>query len=178
MDSINQQQPEHNRENLSGAEAAKKIKELAEGAQTCFFCTDIQQGKPFSVRPMSAQKVDDEGNIWFLSADDSNKNEQVAADPNVQLLFQGSQHSDSLTIFGTASVSRDRQKIKELWMPLAKVWFTEGEDDPRITVIKVKPTDGYYWDTKHGRMIAFAKMIVGAITGETLDDSVEGKLEV
>ena len=26
--------------------------------------------------------------------------------------------------------------------------------DPRITVIKVTPSDGYYWDTKHGNAVA------------------------
>ncbi|MGE3509589.1 MAG: pyridoxamine 5'-phosphate oxidase family protein [Vicinamibacterales bacterium] len=34
------------------------------------------------------------------------------------------------------------QKIDELWEPLAKTWFTEGKDDPRITVIKVAPRRG------------------------------------
>jgi hypothetical protein len=43
-------------------------------------------------------------------------------------------------------------------------------------VIKVKPTDDYYWDTKHGAAIAGAKMLVGAAIGKTLGDSVEGQL--
>ena len=51
-------------------------------------------------------------------------------------------------------------------------------DDPRITVIEVTPTDGYYWDTKHGTMVAFIKMIAGAISGKTLDDSIQGELSV
>jgi general stress protein 26 len=65
-----------------------------------------------------------------------------------------------------------------LWKPLAKVWFTGGEDDPRISVIKVEPAEGYYWDNKHGNAIAFVKMLAGALTGQTLDDSIEGKLDV
>ncbi|MBC7615819.1 MAG: pyridoxamine 5'-phosphate oxidase family protein, partial [Pedobacter sp.] len=72
----------------------------------------------------------------------------------------------------------DKAIIKELWEPLLKVWFTEGIDDPRISVIKVAPSEGYYWDNKHGNAIAFAKMVAGAIIGKTLDDSIEGKLEV
>jgi hypothetical protein len=59
-----------------------------------------------------------------------------------------------------------------------KVWFTEGKDDPRISVIKVTPTSGYYWDTKHGSAVAFTKMLIGSIIGTTLDDSVEGILKV
>ncbi len=178
MDSINEQQAEHNRESLTGQEAAKKIKELAETAQVCFFCTALKSGKPFATRPMSPQQVDEQGNLWFLSADDSHKNEDIQADPYVQLLFQGSPHSDFMTLYGKATISKDKQKIKELWQPIIKTWFTGGEDDPRITVIKVTPEDGYYWDTKHGRFVAFAKMVAGAMTGQTLDDSVEGKLSV
>ncbi|SFH11540.1 pyridoxamine 5'-phosphate oxidase family protein [Pedobacter insulae] len=178
MDSINKQQPEKNHEDLSGSAAAERIKEITEKNSSCFFCSNIKTGLPPSTRPMSVQKVDEEGNFWFLSANDSHKNDEVAVDPFVQLLFQGSKHSDFLSIYGIATISEDRAKIKELWEPLLKVWFTEGEDDPRISVIKVEPTQGYYWDNKHGNAIAFVKMIAGAIIGKTLDDSIEGKLDV
>ena len=112
MDSINSQQPETNRKNLIGDEAAKKIKELAEQAQSCFFCTDLSSGKPFATRPMSPQKVDEQGNVWFLSADDSHKNAAIQKDPSVQLLFQGSHHSDFMSLYGTATISKDKEKIK------------------------------------------------------------------
>jgi general stress protein 26 len=92
------------------------------------------------------------------------------------LYFQGSSHSDFLTLWGNAQISTDREKIKQLWNPILKTWFTEGVDDPRITVIKITPEDGYYWDTKHGQMVAFVKQVAGAITGQTLDDSIEGKI--
>jgi len=178
MESIHQQQPEENKKNLFHEEAAEKIKELAEKAAICFFCTDIAADRPFAVRPMTAQKVDDEGNVWFLSAEDSHKNSQLSSDSHVQLLFQGSRHSDFMSLYGKAFISKDKEKIKELWQPLAKTWFTEGVGDPRITVIKVQPEDGYYWDTKHGTIAAFAKIIAGAVTGNTTDDSIEGKLKV
>ncbi len=178
MDSINKNQPEENRKNLFGKEAAEKIQELAKKANTCFFCTGITTGKPFATRPMSVQKIDDAGNFWFLSANDSHKNAEIAKDASVQLLFQGSHYSDFLNIYGRAEISTDPAKIHELWEPIVKAWFTEGEDDPRITVIKVTPTDGYYWDTKHGAAIAMLKTAVGAITGKTLDDSIEGTIRV
>lgn len=73
---------------------------------------------------------DDAGHLWFLSADDSHKNQELEADPCVQLFFQGSAHSDFLMLSGTATISRDKAKIKELWEPIIKTWFTEGVDDP------------------------------------------------
>src|SRR4051794_17602948 len=108
MNSINQEQPEENFENLQGTEASKKIKELAEKASTCFFCTNINTGKPFSTRPMSVQEVDDNGVLWFLSANDSHKNSHLSTDPTVQLLFQGSDYSDFLNLYGTATISTDK----------------------------------------------------------------------
>lgn len=178
MDSINRQQPEQNHLDLQGTAAAKKLNELIDKSATCFFCTEIRTGKPFDTRPMAVQQVDDDGNCWFLSATDSHKNAHILADPAVQLLFKGSEHSDFMTIYGQATISQDKAKIAELWEPLFKTWFTEGEDDPRISVIKVTPEEGYYWDTKHGQIVAFAKQLMGAVTGQTLDDSIEGKLEL
>lgn len=177
MDSINRNQPEENRQDLAAAAAGKKIKDLGEQASTCFFCTAIATGEAVQVRPMSVQKIDDDGTCWFLSAKDSHKNAELARDPKMQLLFQGSKHSDFVSLYGRGEISTDKQKIHELWQPLVKTWFTEGEDDPRITVIKFTPVEGYYWDTKHGNAVAFAKMAVGAAIGKTLDDSIEGKLQ-
>ncbi|WP_247233641.1 pyridoxamine 5'-phosphate oxidase family protein [Telluribacter sp. SYSU D00476] len=178
MNSINQQQPEKNHEDLHGTEAGKRMKELAEKNNTCFFCTCIGTGNALQVRPMSVQKVDESGTFWFLSASDSHKNQEIKQDNIVQLLFQGTAHSDFLSVNGVATISTDKTLIKELWDPILRTWFTEGIDDPRITVIKVEAREGYYWDNKHGNAIAFMKMTVGAMLGKTLDDSIEGELKV
>lgn len=178
MDSINKNQPEDNREDLVGKEAVKKMKELVEKANTCFFCTRITTNESFSTRPMSVQKIDEEGTLWFLSPSDSKKNEEISDDPLVQLLFQGSQYSDFITIYGEATINQDKVMIKELWQPMLKTWFTEGQDDPRITVIKVVPAESYYWDTKHAMPIVLIKRLIGAAMGKTLDDSIEGKIKL
>lgn len=176
MDSINAQQPEDNIKNLEGPDAWVKIKEIAEKADTCFLCTSIKTGLPFSTRPMAVLQVDNDGNLWFLSSNDSSKNAEISKDPLVQLLFQESPHSGFMNVYGIAEISTDKAKIEEIWTPLAKTWFTGGKDDPRVTVIKVSPTQGHYWDNKHGKAIAFLKMVTGAIIGKTLDDSIEGDL--
>jgi general stress protein 26 len=178
VNSINQNQPERNREDLRAQDAVKKIQELVRKAETCFFCTNVPAGGTNAARPMNVRQVDDDGNLWFLSASDSHTNEQVAGDPTVQLYLQGSPHSDFLHLKGRATISTDRAKIRELWDPVLKTWFTGGVDDPRITVIRVAPADGYYWDTKHGNVVAGIKLLIGAATGKTLDDSIEGKLTV
>jgi general stress protein 26 len=178
MDSINKNQPEDNYENLYGKEGVEKMKALIDKSPACFFCSDIKTDKSFDTRPMAVQKTDEEGNLWFLSASDSKKNEEIKNNPFVQLLFQGSDYSDFLSIYGRAEVTVDPAIIKDLWKPVLKTWFTEGEDDPRITVIKVIPVQGYYWDTKHNMAVGLIKRLVGAAIGKTLDDSIEGKIKV
>lgn len=176
MDSINKNQSEENHEDLSGNQATEKMKDLIEKNHSCFFRTGQAKGDSFGVRPMSVQKIDQDGILWFLSAEDSHKNSELLMDPEVHLYFQGSSHSDFLYLKGRATVSNDKSKIKDLWEPLMKTWFTEGENDPRISVIKVIPDNGYYWDTKHGNAVAAVKMLFGAVVGKTYDDSIEGRV--
>ena len=178
MDSINENQKEETRADLTDRDAVDRIRELVASAKSCFFCTKSGGSPSNGIRPMSVQKVDDNGSIWFLSANDSHKNAELERDSSVELYFQGSPHSDFLHLRGTASVTTDRAVIDELWEPLAKVWFTEGKDDPRITAIKFSLSEGYYWDTKHGAAVAGIKMLIGVATGQTLDDSVEGTLRM
>lgn len=178
MDSINAQQPEINREDLQDKKAMDKMKDLGEKIKSCFFCTSSDKDGYLPTRPMSVQQIDEAGILWFLSASDSKKNAEITLNPKVRLYFQGSSYSDFLALEGHAIISTNKEKIKELWQPILKTWFTGGIDDPRITAIAVHPSEGYYWDTKHGKLVAFAKQIAGALTGKTLDDSIEGRLSL
>ncbi|MEP7057282.1 MAG: pyridoxamine 5'-phosphate oxidase family protein [Caldimonas sp.] len=178
MDSINKNQPEENRLDVHGADPIERIRDVVKKTESCFFCTAVSVGGSGATRPMSVRQVDDAGNLWFLSASDSHKNREIEQQPSVRLFFQGSEHSGFLTLTGTATVSRDKKKIKELWQPLLKTWFTGGLDDPRITAIEVAPSGGYYWDNKHGNAVAGIKMLLGAALGKTLDDSIEGTLRI
>jgi general stress protein 26 len=165
-------------QNLSSTAAIKKMKELAMAANICLFVTNLST-VPLSARPMGTQQVDDEGNIWFLSKNHSDKNIDIAKDNRVQLFYSNGSSYEYLSIYGTASILTDQTKIEELWTPIVEAWFKEGKQDPSITLIKVKPVDAYYWDTKDGKMISLLRMAISAITDKPMDDrGVQGKLKV
>jgi general stress protein 26 len=65
-----------------------------------------------------------------------------------------------------------------MWSSIAKAWFTEGKDDPAISLVKVTPEEGYYWDTKNNKMISLIKIAAAVVTGKTMDGGIEGKLNV
>ncbi|MFD1605661.1 pyridoxamine 5'-phosphate oxidase family protein [Flavobacterium artemisiae] len=155
--------------------AVDKIKDLAENIKTCMFCTynDIK----LQSRPMSVQKIDDYGQLWFLSDRNSSQNADITMNPTVEIFFS-EPHDKFLTLHGTATILYDRNKIEELYSPVVKVWMPGGIDDPNLSVIKVIPEDGYYWNNKNGKMVAIAKMAASLVTGKTMDDGIEGSLKL
>ncbi|WP_281237795.1 MULTISPECIES: pyridoxamine 5'-phosphate oxidase family protein [Flavobacterium] len=164
-------------ENLINAEAIKKIKSLAGDIKIAIFCTQLAQ-IPIQSRPMAVQDIDDEGNLWFISSTDSDKNHEIQQDNQVQLFFSNISSSQYLSVYGHATIFRDQQKIDELWSPIAKAWFEEGKKDPKVSVIKVTPADSYYWDTKNSKIITLLKIASAAVFGTDSDVGVKGNLKV
>lgn len=164
------------KKDLFNKEAIAKIRTLAEGGFV-MLCTDLGS-RPFGACPMNVQQVDDAGNLWFLSGKDSDHNTDIARDGATQVLLAKSSSSDYLSLFGTTEITYDKAKVEELWSPLHKTWFPGGQDDPNLTLLRFAPVEGYYWDTKNGRMVAFAKMLISAVTDAQMDDSVDGELKL
>jgi general stress protein 26 len=159
-------------------EAAKKIKELVDDINICIFCSDRQKIQGGACRPMGTQGVDKEGNIWFFSSKDSNKNKEISKNNQVELYYSHPGKSSFLVVSGEAEILFDKQKIAELWNPLDKTWFTAGKEDPRISIIKVKPAHAHYWDTKGNKMINFLKMVASVATGKNRVNGEEGKMDL
>lgn len=162
--------------NMGNEEAILKLRELAEAIDICMFSTNLKTDDGASCRPMSTQKVCDEGNIWFFSNADSDKNKEIEQDKNVQLFYSHPGKDSFLIVNGVAELIFDREKIEELWSPVLNAWFPGGKEDPNISIVKVIPTTAYYWDTDGNKMINFLKMVASAATGKNLVEGNEGTL--
>jgi len=165
-----------NYKDLYSEEAIAKIKEMAQDIKVCMFCTELSV-RPIPTRPMTIQDIDDAGNLWFISSASSNKNFEIKHDDDVQLIFAKNSDSHFLSIFGNAVIYKDQAHIDDVWSPVAKAWFEQGKEDPAVTVIKVSPSEAYYWDTKDGKMISMLKIAASAITGKAGNDGgIEGSM--
>lgn len=163
--------------NLLEGSAIKKLKQIAMDADVALLATNILT-IPLSTRPMSTQDVGNEGNIWFMSRIDSDKNKDIAKDTRVELFYANKSSSEYLTVYGHAEVLTDRKRIDELWSPMAKAWFNKGKDDPSISLIKVLPVEAYYWDTKENKIISLLKCAISAVTGKENDGGIEGAIRI
>src|SRR5687767_1586823 len=93
--------------NLSSEKAIEKIKELGEG-KMCLLSTRVNDD--IVARPMSTAQVDENGDIWFFSPKDSDKNRQIKADNKVYLMYMEAGKQHYLTLTATAEIVFDRQK--------------------------------------------------------------------
>ncbi len=162
--------------NVYEQEAIEKMHELT-NEKTCMFCTHDALGE-LKARPMSTNKTDGYGNIWFLGDRLADTIDELKVNPKVDLLYSNTKDNSYCTVKGTAEVSRDQGLINELWNPIAKAWFKEGKEDPRIAVIKVIPEDAHYWDTKSSKFVSFLKFAATAITGINMNDGRDGDIKV
>jgi general stress protein 26 len=95
-------------------------------------------------RAMATQKRADGADLWFVTLEGTQKLRDVAADPHVNLSYYKDRTREWISISGTATLTRDREKIFELYAADWRAWFPkEGDprhgtkDDPRMVLIGV-----------------------------------------
>jgi len=164
-------------ENLYDQQALDKLKEMAEGIRICMMSTSLDE-RPIPTRPMTIQEVDSNGILWFISNKNSDKNYDLRKDSETQLIFSNNGGNEYLSVYGTAEIYTDQASIDDKWSKLANAWF-DGKHDPEVSIIGVRPTSVYYWDTKHGKFVDMALMIYKAVSGdEGPSGGVQGSMEV
>lgn len=163
-------------ENLFNTEALKKLKELATSIDFTMLATDLKHS-PIDAIPMSTKKVDDAGNIWFLSGADSDHNANIQKDPEAQLFYAKPSDMEFLSVYGSASITKDRAILEDLYGKSDDAWF-DGINDPNLTAIKFVPKTAQYWDSKSNKFVSLLKMAYSAVTGDETDLGETGSLKV
>jgi general stress protein 26 len=164
--------------NLQKEEAMEKFRSLVKEVNICMFITNNRDDAETHTRPMATVDVEDDGTLWFYTDIRSIKVDEVASDQDVHLVYSHPGKDSYLDVWGTASVVKEKEKIKEKWSPMVKVYFSGGVDDPNIALLKVTPQDCYYWDNETGKMVYFLKAAASIVTGQRLAKGAEGKLEL
>lgn len=162
-------------ENYNKPEANKKMKSLVEDIRIAMMVTGFEQ-TPLDAVPMATKKVDDTGDIWFLSLRSSEHNQNIKNTGAIQLLYSKPSDMEFLSVYGTGEIVTEKEKLKELYEEKSDSWF-DGVNDPELTAIKFTPSEAYYWDTKGNKYVTLLKMGAAAITGNDKDVGEKGKLK-
>ncbi|KAJ3285096.1 hypothetical protein HK104_009649 [Borealophlyctis nickersoniae] len=177
--------------NLLGGDAAKQntldketpvgqqiadLLKLIDGIHTCMMTTRRPDGQLVS-RAMTARSRQNGVDLWFISNNQSHKQEELEFDPHVNLAFYKDGTREWVSISGTASLSRDQAKIKELWDEDLRAWFgdlndgvhTGGPEDPRIELILVRVHSAHYYLKDKSTPRVIYEVVKGSVTGEVPD---------
>jgi general stress protein 26 len=114
-------------------------------------------------RPMSAHVERSDGAVYFLTDARHHKDEEVTKSPAVFLSFADPGSQKYIWLSGTAVVSNDRAKIRELFSTPARAWW-DNADDPNIRALKITPEAAEFWDSP-GKLVAYTKMAAAVLTG-------------
>src|ERR1700743_167085 len=120
-------------------------------------------GDKLRARPMRAFLERDSNAIYFLTDARRHKDEEIARNPGVNLSFADVGDQKYVSVTGSAVVSNDRAKIKQLFSTPAKAWW-DSADDPNIRVLKITPEEAEFWDSP-GTVISYVKMAAARVTG-------------
>ena len=141
----------------------EQLKGFLEGIDFTMLTT-VSNGKLHS-RPMSTQEMDENGDLWFFTSDDSRKVDELAADNRVSAAYSNPDDNTYVSVFGTGEIVKDRAKMEELWNPIHKAWFPEGLDDPHICLLRVNIEEAEYWDAPSSKFVQLAGFVKALVTG-------------
>jgi len=147
-------------EEIIGQDAAH-VWALIEKLGPCMLAT--HEGGLIRARPMAPRPHPEENAIFFLTDARGDKDDEIAQDSAVALIFAHPGAGTFLTVTGQARIVEDRTMIRELWTRAdAEIW-TDSED-PGIRIIEVTPLDAQYWERPHG-VIGTAQTVLAAAAG-------------
>jgi general stress protein 26 len=125
-------------------------------------------------RAMANQKRAEGADLWFVAADGTNKLRDLEADSHVNLAYYKDRTREWISVSGLATLSRDPEKIRELYAPDWKFWFPdEGDprhgtpDDPRFVLIGVDIHAAVFLEVDKPQPVVLFEIAKGWLTGDT-----------
>jgi general stress protein 26 len=149
----------------------ENLYDLIEGIEIAMFTTRRPDGHLVS-RPMATQTQAEGSDIWFVTDIESHKLDELEFDPHVNLAYYRDRTREWVSVSGTATVSRDRRAIHELYRRDWKAWFGDeggerdgGPDDPRLALILVDVESVTYLKVDKPKPLVLFEVAKGMVTG-------------
>jgi len=146
---------------------------LIDGIEVAMVTTRRADGHLVS-RPMQTQRRTTGTDLWFMTNIESEKFEELARDPHVNVAYYKDRTREWVSISGRAILSRDRDLIDSLYQPDWKAWLGDegdgrrdgGPHDPRIALILVEADSVVYSKTDRPMPVVLFQVVKSMITGD------------
>jgi general stress protein 26 len=111
----------------------------------------LLHARPMQIAARHQDQLDD---LWFVTAVDSGKIEEIHRNPRVAVVLSDGKRF--LSVSGRGQVVVDRAKITSMWQERWKLWFPDGPNSENVALIQVQPIRAEYWDRSLPNGIRFA----------------------
>jgi general stress protein 26 len=152
-------------------ENEEQLYDVIKDLDICMMTTVEADGRLLT-RPMANQEAEENGDIWFFTHHDGSVVKNLAANPQVSLGYSNASGRHA-AISGTGAEVRDRALIEEKWTDDLEAWFPEGKDDPNLTLVKVTPDRGEFWDGGSSTIVSAIGYLRTKVTGANADDMID-----
>ncbi len=137
--------------------------------------TNINEEETLVSRPMSPHHMCQEGHIWFLTSQYSNKVKQLSP---INLAFMNESNATYLSLSGFGEVVLDRDLIENAWSVFAKPWFKEGVNSPELCLLKFTTNIADYWDAPHCKMVRLMAIAASIVAAKPVGLGEHGQLKL
>lgn len=152
-----------------------KLYELIDDIGTAMMTTRRSDGH-LETRAMANQKASPGADLWFVTTEGTAKIRDLEFDPHVNLADFKDRTREWISVSGIGRISRDREKVQELYAPDWKMWFPdEGDarhgtpDDPRMVLIAVDVQFAVFFEVTRCQPAVLLELVKGWATGATPD---------
>lgn len=146
---------------------------LIDGIETAMLTTRRRDGSLIS-RAMQTQRRTAGADLWFMTNAESEKFEDLAVDPHVNVAYYRDRTREWVSVSGHAILTKDRDLIDSLYKADWKAWLGDegdgkrdgGPHDPRIALILVEAESVVYSKNNRSMPLAIFQVVKGMVTGE------------
>ena len=141
--------------------------------------TTVSKDGHIHSRPMMTQEREPDADLWFVTALDTEKVEEIRQHPQVGVIYYRDSDKAYVSISGVAHLQQDRELIKRKWKESWRAWFPEGPDQANLVLIKIDAQEAEYWEPEGGKLKVMFETARGMVTGEhpELNPPVRGEIE-
>lgn len=155
--------------------AVEKFNELIRDIRFAMLTTAAGDGS-LRGRPMATLSKHLEGDLWFFTADDSAKSDEIIEDNHVCVTYADPERQKYVSVSGVARLVRDKARAEELWNPAVKAWFPAGIDDPHLALLRVRMVTVEYWDSPSSKMVQLFGFAKAVLTGKRIENAGDHKV--
>ncbi|MFI7023579.1 pyridoxamine 5'-phosphate oxidase family protein [Micromonospora sp. NPDC049900] len=137
---------------LTVRDARRRITELIRAAGVCTLTTTSLDGRLVG-RPMTLQRADFDGELWFFAYAGSSTVRQLRVNAEVEVGVHDPDGQVWGAMSGTARDDYDPARAQRLWHPGLAAWFPDGPATSGLTLVAVHVTAARCWDARDGRTV-------------------------